>query len=112
MRYREVHALGRAHRVAREPALQVLLEVEREFRLRAIALEDLVNRLDPRERPVEHLRANPARQRLGPQLGQPLIEWRNRHHRRNRRHILRDDWTNPAERGRNDRTEEQGAAHG
>ena len=57
-----VHLLSGLERAARQPSLEIRREVERELGLRAIALENLLDRLDLGERGVEHFGADAAGQ--------------------------------------------------
>ena len=69
-----VHLLRGLERAASQPALEIGRQVERELGLRAIALENLFDRLHLGKGRVEHLRADAARERFGPHLGQPCLE--------------------------------------
>ena len=71
-----VHPLRRAQRGPRQAAFEIRRQIERELRLRAIAIEDLLDRLNVAERRVDDLLPDPARERFGPQLREPGIEWR------------------------------------
>ncbi len=69
-----VHLLRGLDRAASQPALEVCRQIERELGLRAVALENLFDRLHLGERRVEHLGADAARDGFGPHLGQPGVE--------------------------------------
>ena len=69
-----VHLLRGLERAARQPAFEICRQVERELGLRAIALENLLDRLHLGKGRVEHLGPDAARERFGPQLGQPGVE--------------------------------------
>jgi len=72
-----VEVLRRTDQPRRQPALQVLIELQGELGLRAIALEDRLDRLfDVGERRVDDLRPDAARERFGPQRRQPFAERR------------------------------------
>ena len=84
------HRLARANQGRREPPLQVLIELECEFGLRAVAFEDRVVRVfDVRKGGLENLRADSPGRRFGPELGEPLGERLRRRERRDRRNVLR-----------------------
>ena len=62
-----IKILGGADQSRRQPALQILIELQRELGLRAIALEDGRDRLfDVGERGVDDLRTDAAREGFGP----------------------------------------------
>ena len=84
-----VHLLREADGLRREPPFEVRLEIEREFRLCPIPLEDLFDRLQPGERALDEFRRDATLDRFRLQRDQPLIEGRRRDNRRHRRRRLR-----------------------
>ena len=75
-RWVEVHRLRRAQHGAGETALEVRPQIEDELGLRSIALQDLLDRLDPSQRLIEDLGADPSFERLGAEERQPLLKRR------------------------------------
>ena len=73
-----IHLLRGAHGVAGEAAPEVDLEVERELRLRSIALQDLLDRQDAGQRPIEDLGPDSAAGRFAAERQQPVIEGQRR----------------------------------
>ncbi len=55
-----VHLLRQADGLRRQTPLQVRLEIQRKLRLRAVAFEDLLDRLNAGERAVDELGRDPA----------------------------------------------------
>ena len=85
-----IHLLRGAHGVAAEAAPEVDLEVERELRLRSIALQDLLDRLDAGKRPIEDLGPDSAAGRFAAERRQPVVEGqRRRRNGRRRGQLLR-----------------------
>ncbi len=73
-----IHLLRGAHGVAGEAAPEVDLEVERELRLRSIALQDLLDRQDAGQCPIEDLGPDSAGGRFAAERQQPVVEGQRR----------------------------------
>jgi hypothetical protein len=67
-----VHLLRRPNGLRRQSALQVRLEIEREFGLAAIALDHLFDRFDVGQRGVGDFRTNAPLEGLGADGRQPI----------------------------------------
>jgi hypothetical protein len=64
-----------ANDARRDARAEVAIEGDRELGLRAIALHDPGERLEPGERVVEHGVLESTGARVGDQIAEPLIEW-------------------------------------
>ena len=96
-----VETRGGLQRRLGQPALQIGIEIENEFRLRSIAFENLVDRLQVAERGLDDFGADASGQGLGTHFRQPGVEWWRRFHRRNGRRFLGGNRSSDAQNGRN-----------